>query len=70
MIDVKFRSNKKLKKIDIPYNPKSTEDSKEYMTKTTGIIPFVDVNDILISEENIIYVKLYNNKFIPLIGYD
>jgi hypothetical protein len=67
MIEVKYRSNIKLKNIQISFNKNTDDDAKKYMSETTGIIPLVVIKDVLISEEDIIEFKLYNSKFSPCV---
>lgn len=66
-IQVLSRPNITLQEIAIPFNPNSSTDAVKYVTNTTGVIPLVVIKNVMISEENIEKLALFNNQIIPSI---
>ena len=65
MIEVISRSNKKLKQIQFSYNENVGDRDILDWSQAIGKFPYVVINGVTIESTDMIYLKLYNNKFFP-----
>ena len=68
MIEVKTRSKIKLNDINIGFNKGSTKGGTDLQVSALGRIPMIVIKGVVISEENLITLKLNNETFTPTIS--
>ena len=65
MIEVKSRSNKTLKPIKFSYMEGVKDRDADDFSSSFGKLPFVNIGGTTIESKDIIYFRLYNDKFLP-----
>jgi len=67
MIEVINRSNKKLLTIQMEYKEGvKDKDAKDY-SDSIGKLPYIVINGVTVENNDVIYFRLYNDRFLPMI---
>lgn len=64
-LEVKDRPTIKLLPISVDYNPDALDSRAQFEADTYGKYPFISYRGMTIEAQNINYLKLYNDKFLP-----